>query len=118
DLRKTLYFQKNGDDSYSFKGSYDGSAAFFIGLATDELYLIRAECSARSGNVADAMKDLNHLLEMRIKKDVFVPLLASNSESALDIILLERKKELLFRGTRWSDLRRLNNDPERMITIR
>lgn len=118
DLRKDLYFQKNNDNSYSFKGSYNGSVAFFTGLATDELYLIRAECYAKKGKVEVAMEDLNHLLMNRIRKSAFVPLTASNSKDALDMILSERKKQLLFRGTRWSDLRRLNNDPDRRVTIK
>lgn len=118
DLRRDLYFERNNDNSYSFKGSYNGTVAFFIGLATDELYLIRAECSARKGQVGDAMKDLNHLLMNRIRKGSFVPLTASNSNDALTMILLERKKQLLFRGTRWSDLRRLNNDPDRMVMLK
>jgi hypothetical protein len=33
------------------------------------------------------------------------------------MILQERRKELLFRGTRWTDLKRLNQDPKYAITL-
>ncbi len=54
------------------------------------------------------MNDLNALLQKRFKTGFFVPLIAANSTEALNKILDERRKELIFRGTRWTDLRRLN----------
>jgi hypothetical protein len=110
DIRKKAFFNKNSDGSYRFKGSYNGGVSnLFNGLATDEVYLIRAECLARENDITEAMKVLNILLAKRHDAS-FTPLTASTQDEALSIILKERKKELIYRGLRWSDLRRLNKD--------
>lgn len=117
DLRKVIFFRlKNG--AYRFKGSYGGGLYYFGGIATDEVYLIRAECYARKGNVTSALNDLNTLLNARWKSGTFVPFAASNASDALSLILRERRKELLMRGLRWIDLRRLNKDPQFSITLK
>ena len=108
DLRKYIFFQNNGDSTYSFKGSYDQSIALFDGVATDEIYLIQSECLARSGNIDQAMLILNQLLEKRFINGTFVPLSAGTMKEALSIILMERRKELVFRELRWDDIKRLN----------
>lgn len=110
DLRKQLFFSKNADGSYFFKGSYEGSPNLFSGLATDEVYLMRAECFARLGKVPEAIADLNSLLQKRWKKGTFIMLTASNPLEALTMILDERRKELVMRGIRWMDLKRLNKE--------
>jgi len=112
DLRKSLFFNKKtmSDTGYTFKGSYSGSQLIFNGLATDEVYLIRAECLAREGKTTDALTDLNNLMITRWKLGTFLPFSASTSDDALTIILNERNKELVRRGTRWSDMRRLSKD--------
>jgi len=118
DLRKKAYFLKNTDGSYRFKGSYSAVISdLFNGLATDELYLIRAECNARSGNKDAALSDLNTLLQKRWPSNSFTSIQASSPDEALKIILSERKKELLYRGVRWADLRRLNKDAQFASTI-
>jgi hypothetical protein len=106
DLRKKLFFTADG----TFRGTYDESGWVFGGIATDEIWLIRSECRARTGDVVGAMEDLNHLLKTRWAAGTFIPFVATNRNDALRLILLERRKELLFRGTRWTDLRRLNKD--------
>jgi hypothetical protein len=111
DLRKQIFFFKSGTPKrIYFKGSYDGSGYPFMGIATDEIYFIKAECLARKGNVTEAMNVLNTVLETRFKTGSFMPLTATNADDALDKILTERRKELLMRGLRWTDLRRLNQD--------
>jgi tetratricopeptide (TPR) repeat protein len=109
DLRRTIFFGSNTGSHY-WHGSYftfSGPYSLFDGLATDEIYLIRAECKARAGNI-NAMDDLNTLLRKRYKINQFSNLTANSPSDALNKILIERRKELLFRGLRWSDLRRLN----------
>jgi len=110
DLRRTLFFQTNGTGTVGFKGSYDGNTdtKHFNGIATDEVYLIRAECSARSGHKDSAIADLNRLLKTRWKTGLFVSLTATDADDALKKVLAERRKELVIRGIRWFDLRRLN----------
>jgi len=117
DLRRTRFFRVTSGNII-FKGNYNSSNAGFNGLAVDEQYLIRAECLARDGNTVAAMKDLNDLLKTRWSNTVIYPIrIATDSQDALIQILLERKKELLFRNLRWSDLRRLNLDSRFITTL-
>lgn len=111
DLRKQAFFRALPDGEFSFRGTYTGSAQVFSGFAVNEMYLIKAECLARLEEPEDAMEVLNSLLLKRYKQGFFTPINAINSEDALEIVLLERRKELLRRGLRWSDIRRLNKEP-------
>jgi len=113
DLRKALFFESG---RYFF-GWYDEDVYAFCGLAADEVYLTRAEASARTGDAGAAMADLNHLLEKRWASGTFIPHTAVDAADALHQVLVERRKELLYRGLRWTDLRRLNKDPSTAITI-
>ncbi|QEH39444.1 RagB/SusD family nutrient uptake outer membrane protein [Chitinophaga sp. XS-30] len=120
DLRKTRFFRVNASTgNITFKGNYEGTTAnLFCGLATDELYLIRAECYARDRNVSNAMEDLNALMRKRWDMNVPYPeITATDPEDALRKVLTERKKELILRNVRWSDLRRLNRDPRFAVTL-
>jgi starch-binding outer membrane protein, SusD/RagB family len=108
DLRQKVLFITMRDSLPHPKKGYTRSVIPFCGLATDEMLLIRAECRARSGNFADAMFDLNTLLDNRYKEGAFTHLTANSKDQALQYIITERRKELPFRGLRWTDLRRLN----------
>jgi len=114
DLRKVIFYRYSNFFGLPFlRGSYSGKSYAFSGLAVDEVYLIRAECAARAGNTTDALSDLNTLLEHRwVRTDSipFTPISAASPSAALDSILVERRKELAFRGLRWTDLRRLNKE--------
>ncbi len=105
-----IYFQQQPTDSFTLRGIYSGTIFPFSGLATDELYLIRAECFARDGDVSHALGDLYSVLTKRWRVGTFTPYPITKASEALDTILVERRKELPFRGIRWSDLRRLNQE--------
>jgi hypothetical protein len=108
DLRRVLFYKTNEQEQPQLKSSYSGNNFPFTGIALDELYLIRAECYARANNTAAAMEWLNKLLIKRYRQNYFVPMEAHDPEEALQLILAERSKELVLRGLRWADLRRLN----------
>jgi tetratricopeptide (TPR) repeat protein len=111
DLRKTLFFMPADDgNGFVYWGSYDGSPFPFAGIATDELYLIKAECLARLNKPREGLDLLNNLLEKRWVTGQFEPVVVSDND-VLSTVLTERRKELVMRGLRWTDLRRLNNDP-------
>ncbi|KQM65200.1 hypothetical protein ASE74_10030 [Pedobacter sp. Leaf216] len=119
DLRKTGFF--NLVSGYpQYKGSYTGATSvFFTGLATDELFLIRAECNAYLGELTAALSDVNTLLKNRWNRSVvFVPVLGTNREDVLSKIRLERRKELLMRGLRWIDLKRYNREGANIVISR
>lgn len=113
DRRRSLYFNMAGNP----RVGYSSSIFMFSGLATDEVYLIKSESLARTGNYNEGINVLNTLLSKRFPDTAFTTVTADNQQEALDTILLERRKELIFRGLRWSDIRRLNKDGAN-ITLR
>ncbi|WP_342331912.1 RagB/SusD family nutrient uptake outer membrane protein [Pedobacter sp. FW305-3-2-15-E-R2A2] len=128
DIRKTAFFRANTGiniGTFAFKGSYDGSSNLFCGFATDEVYLIRAECYARDGKITEALKDLNDLLITRWKDQTingittttYTKYVTSSADVALGFVLNERRKELIFRGIRWTDLRRLNRESQFSVIL-
>jgi len=135
DLRKIVFLKPNNitlnyinssggsssasvpDFTYRFTGNYEqtSNAAQFNGLAVDELYLISAECYARLGNRESAIKNLNILLKNRYVNTTtnpYVEINVNTDDRALDLILEHRRKELVMRSQRWTDLRRLNKEPK------
>jgi hypothetical protein len=123
DLRKSIFFIST-PQGINFKGSYAAGSTVdrFRGIATDEIYLIRAEAYARIGNLNAAMKDLNDLLKSRYSKNPdgstkYVNQVASNETDALNKIFIERRKQLILRNVRWTDLRRLNQDHRFAVTL-
>lgn len=121
DIRSRLFFVHNPDNSIAFKGDYDGRGTssngyVFSGVITDEMFLIRSECHARQNQLEKAADDLNHLLATRWETGKFEPLRFLTADEAITAILEERRKQLLFRDSRWIDIRRLSLDPKHAIT--
>lgn len=110
DLRRTLFFREMADESIAFKGFYSSSALIMSGVAVDEMLLTRAECAIRQDEIEQGIDDLNRLLEKRWKTDRYIPIVVTDKQEALDKVLLERRKQLLFRGHRWMDIKRLNRE--------
>ena len=69
--------------------------------------------------LTEALNDINTLLIKRWNKNSqYVPFVSNNQKEVLDKVLLERRKELIFRGLRWTDLRRLNKEGANIIQTR
>jgi starch-binding outer membrane protein, SusD/RagB family len=118
DLRSQIYYTNFLSGQYNLKGGYSGLVYPFTGLATDELYLIRAEANAFANNIPEAMNDINTLLENRYMTGTYTPPVINSREEALKLIRDERRKELAFRGQRWPDLRRFNIEGENITLSR
>lgn len=107
DLRKTIYFSINTNGSIRFRGSYSGGGGgLFSGPALNEMYLIAAECHARENNFEKAKEHLYRLLRNRMAEGYIFEDLPDNG--VLEEVLKERRKELLLRGIRFGDVKRLN----------
>ncbi|MCH7411856.1 RagB/SusD family nutrient uptake outer membrane protein [Belliella sp. R4-6] len=119
DLRKRLYFNNPNPNHglVNFRGSYMGDARLFTGLANDELYLIAAECHARLGDLDKAKGLMNEFLGNRYLTGTFQSISESNQTELVRVILMERRKSLMHRGIRWSDLKRLSFEPEFAETL-
>ncbi|OYW16192.1 MAG: hypothetical protein B7Z54_09800, partial [Sphingobacteriales bacterium 12-47-4] len=86
DLRRGRFFRVTAS-GITFKGNYNNvSSQPFCGIATDEVYLIRAECYARKGQITEALADLNLLLSKRYDA-TFTPVTANTADEALVKIL-------------------------------
>jgi len=103
DLRKSLFFNKK-DNALLFRGDYaGGGGGSFCGPTVAEMYLIQAECAARAGKLDEAGNTLQKFLDYRLNK-----VIAVSESTVLDQVLQERRKELLWRGIRFGDVKRLN----------
>jgi hypothetical protein len=80
------------------------------GIRSPEVYLMKAECLARNGDVTGAMAMVNTLRKKRILPSTYANLTASTSEEAVKIIIDERARELMNTQNRFWDMRRLNTE--------
>lgn len=88
-----------------------------VGMKTTDVYLMQAECLAREDNYAAAMAIVNKLREKRILSGNIVLPVPTTRKETMDIIINERRKELLLGFNRFFDLKRLNTEPEYAKTV-
>ncbi|MBO9635047.1 MAG: RagB/SusD family nutrient uptake outer membrane protein [Chitinophagaceae bacterium] len=119
DLRPRAYFRKAGDYYQYYSSIYGAEYSPSNNIMmVDEFFLTRAECYARKGEKEKALKDLNDLLVTRFVTGKFVPYTAATAAEALNLILEERKKSLVFRGLRWIDIKRQNLEGRNISVVR
>lgn len=84
-----------------------------IGVMMADLYLLRAECKARTGDLNGARADVELMRSKRMPAvDAVVPAeTAAQQLPLLQFILNERIREYAVQGYRWFDMRRLSVDP-------
>jgi tetratricopeptide (TPR) repeat protein len=114
DLRLIIFFKKSTTTgNMYFNRNYAPLVRAFTGLATDEIYLIKAECLARRNQLSQAAVWVNSLLIKRFPPANYKPIAVPETNAQLSLlnqILMERRKELVWRALRWADLKRLNKD--------
>jgi len=118
DMRKSLFFTLDRDSLPLFKGSYIGDYNLFTGISLSEVYLTMAESAVRTGKVEEGLSYLNSLGENRYRE--FEEWDLTDSAQVLELVFEERRKELVFKGTRWMDMKRMEslgipNNPTRII---
>jgi len=120
DLRKKIFFENKINGVYTFRGNYgsNGNFSAFAGITVSEMILIKAECLARKGDSTLALDELNKLLIKRFVLGSFKPITLPTSGGLIQKVLQERRKELIFRSVRWSDIRRLNLEGKNIILTR
>ncbi|CDT32100.1 conserved hypothetical protein [Sphingobacterium sp. PM2-P1-29] len=117
DLRKQLFFRLNAGLP-RFKGGYFGVANCFAGLALDEVYLNAIECLIRTEQLNDAMILFNKFMSTRWKVGQYSEVVFKDLNNALSLVLEERRKSLLFRCLRLSDIKRLNKTSQQQVFMK
>ncbi|HEY0273642.1 MAG TPA: RagB/SusD family nutrient uptake outer membrane protein, partial [Chitinophaga sp.] len=84
-----------------------------VGAQLPDLYLMKAEAEARTGNLAGAVADVETLRRHRMPEAVAaVPAaIAADQNNLVKFIIEERIREFAMEGVRWFDMRRLSADP-------
>ena len=83
-----------------------------IGITSPDLYLMYAECLARTEHESDAVALLEELRSRRLPSgQAAVPAESSSGDALVKFSLEERMRENLGYGLSWFDMRRLWNDP-------
>lgn len=104
---KTLFNKFDGRDTYHLNlSNFVGN----IGIRVGDLYLMYAECLARTDEYAEARRIIEEFRSFRIedgKEDVE----AADGDELIRFIVAERMREYLGYGNSWFDMRRLWNDP-------
>lgn len=109
DMRIRLLATQNANGGYDFSSaiSYNPNR----GISYSEVYLTKAECLARSGDIQGALAIVNNTIRKnRMTPAGYTALAASNKEEAITAVLAERRRELAFKGMRWCDMKRLDKD--------
>lgn len=119
DLRRSVYFRELEPGRFVMKAGYNGiTLGPFTGIAVDEVMLVRAECMARRGDLAAAGSLMNTLLEKRYRTGTYVPIAFDSPAEAREFVLMERRKELVWRCRRWEDIKRLNKEGANIVLRR
>jgi hypothetical protein len=104
-LSRWKYYASNMDAYYTGIGS---GYFNYGGLTTCEVYLIKAECQARAGQIQDAMNTLDQVRQTRIRPEVYQSSTAQTLAEALQLIYRTKANEMIFSIVPFADARRLN----------
>ncbi len=96
-----------------------GRPYYNMGISIPDIYLLRAECKARLGDIGGAATEMLAFRKNRMPdRDAALPSGIAGDQVALTkYILEERIREFPITGERWFDMRRLSVDPIYKSTI-
>jgi tetratricopeptide (TPR) repeat protein len=80
----------------------------FGGITTVEVYLIKAECLARAGQISEALGVLNTVRKTRILPASYQDIATADKTTAMNAIFRTKRNELLQSLISFADARRLN----------
>ncbi|MBP3303580.1 MAG: RagB/SusD family nutrient uptake outer membrane protein [Muribaculaceae bacterium] len=111
DMKALVRWKKytSATDTY-YKGMLTGYYNL-SGIATPEVYLIKAECQARKASgstIDDALTTLDKVRKSRIHPDFYQPSAASNSAEALELIRRTKDNEMIKSIIPFIDMKRYN----------
>lgn len=87
------------------------------GLTTSDTYLIKAECHARGGNLAEALRIINKIRERRIHPDIYAPVSAVTEAGVMAHLMRTSRIELLYTMRNFFHIKRWNTEPTYRQTI-
>ena len=106
---------KSNTDTY-YRGMTSGYFNYG-GIRTPEIYLIKAECLARTGKVAEAMNVVNTVRKTRILPEKYADMTASSETDAIRKIYDVKANELVMTLVPFMDAKRLNAEGKVTITL-
>ncbi|GET25614.1 RagB/SusD family nutrient uptake outer membrane protein [Prolixibacter sp. NT017] len=104
-----------GTDTYYY-GTLQGYFNYG-GITTVEVYLIKAECLARAGDIEGAMAALNTVRKTRILPEYYADLTATSEAEAMANIIQTKRNELILTLIPFCDIRRLNQEGTYTTTL-
>lgn len=87
------------------------------GIATPEVYLIKAECQVRKGNITDGLETLDTVRKTRLTPDSYSPSAASDEGEAIEKIRRAKADELINSIYPFIDAKRLNAEGKYTVTL-
>jgi hypothetical protein len=111
DLRKYFFVSKSFRSGAVYPAMRPVRTAANIGISLPDIYLMLAECKARTGDLSSAKELLYDVRKNRMPAaDATVPATVSTQNDLIRFIVDERKREFMGTGLRWLDMRRLWDD--------
>jgi tetratricopeptide (TPR) repeat protein len=88
-----------------------------VSLTTADLYLMKAECDARLGNIDDANNALNELRENRFATGTYTPVNFTDQSTLLAFVKDEIRREKAMSTLRVFDIKRYNRFDDANISV-
>ncbi|PUZ24373.1 SusD family protein [Chitinophaga costaii] len=114
DGKNNPYVPFQGRQFYRAKLTNEG---VYVGPDVPEMLLIKAESLVRTDHIPEGLAAANTLRAHRFLPQDYTPLSATNPADALKLVLQERRREMMGRGTRWFDQKRLNKETALAATV-